>query len=839
MPQLEHLEDRCLLSAVETLPGFSANTLGHVDDGFVQANIGFTANFFGKSFNQVFVNNNGNVTVGQGNTFWSSINFSTTFRTIFAPFDADVDATVGNTVTYGTDVINGHNAFAATWPLVGFYQQHTDKLDSFQVVFIDRSDTGAGNFDLEYNYNQIQWESGDASFGKDGLGGQSAVVGWSAGTKAAGTFYTMPGSGVPGTFLDSNTSTGLIYNSLNSTVPGRYVFTFRGGNLSTNQPPVPNAGGPYTVAEGGSLTLNGLGSTDPDGDPLTYSWDVNGDGNTDVTGATPTLTWAQLQAIGITDGPATYNVFLSVNDGQGHTVCTGPVTLTVTDPTPVSSISGPATTDEGSTYTLNLSASDPGGDPIDGWTINWGDGSTPQTVAGNATSVTHVYADGPNDFTISATITNVDGTFATGNTVAVHVNNVPPTLTLSGNATVDEGSTYTLGLSASDPGQDTISSWAINWGDGNLQLVSGNPSSVTHVYANGPSDYTISATAADEDGAYVASNTVAVHVNNVAPVLNGLTTSATYSGGSLANDNVTVNANFSDAGTLDTHTVVINWGDGTTSNATVSESGGAGTATGSHIYTQANTFTITVTVTDNDQASVSGTTTATVTVATGAHLQNGTLYIIGTPGDDFVQVNEFDHGQLSVRANFLPDPYYVTFPVSGIQQIVVQLGGGNNTAIIAGNVDIPTLVDGTAGVNNAFVAGGGPSILMGGSGSNLLVGGRGRDILIGGTGQTTLVGGSGQDIVIAGTTTFDNNYAALWSILGEWNSSRTLDQRVADLSGTGHGASFDQRQNGNNFLISGVTVQDSAKRDRRIRKHQDWVFANNMDWVEGLGRHRR
>ena len=43
-------------------------------------------------------------------------------------------------------------------------------------------------------------------------------------------------------------------------------------------------------------------------------------------------------------------------------------------------------------YTLGLSATgQPANHPITGWTINWGDGSAPQTVSGNPSSVTHVY----------------------------------------------------------------------------------------------------------------------------------------------------------------------------------------------------------------------------------------------------------------------------------------------------------------------------------------------------------------------------------------------------------------------------------------------------------------
>ncbi len=98
-------------------------------------------------------------------------------------------------------------------------------------MLVDRSsDTGVGNFDIEYNYDQVQWETGSASGGTGGLGGTSAHVGYSNG---AGSFYEFAGSGVNGALLDNGSaSTSLIANSLNSNgVLGRYTFEARNGTV--------------------------------------------------------------------------------------------------------------------------------------------------------------------------------------------------------------------------------------------------------------------------------------------------------------------------------------------------------------------------------------------------------------------------------------------------------------------------------------------------------------------------------------------------------------------------------------------------------------------------------
>lgn len=107
-------------------------------------------------------------------------------------------------VTWGTGTQNSRNAFGVNWLDVGYIQPNGDKRNSFQLILTVRSDTGAGNFDIHSNYDQIQWETGEAPGGVDGLGGICAAVGFNAGSgNAPGTLFQLGGLLVPGSFVDT------------------------------------------------------------------------------------------------------------------------------------------------------------------------------------------------------------------------------------------------------------------------------------------------------------------------------------------------------------------------------------------------------------------------------------------------------------------------------------------------------------------------------------------------------------------------------------------------------------------------------------------------------------
>jgi hypothetical protein len=213
--------------AIRENSGFFANDLGPTDDGSTgPVPLGFEVTFFGANYTRVFVNNNGFVAFDRDvKTLFSATKID---QRLFAVFFADVD-TRGDagtgTLHYGQDTVDGRPAFGATWPAVGYYDRHDDKLDAFQIILVDREDTGAGHFDVECNYGTISWESGDRSDGGvDGVGGwPSAIVGYSDGVNPS----LFPGSGAPGTFLDSNPTTGLVHGQSQTNVLGRYVFQFR------------------------------------------------------------------------------------------------------------------------------------------------------------------------------------------------------------------------------------------------------------------------------------------------------------------------------------------------------------------------------------------------------------------------------------------------------------------------------------------------------------------------------------------------------------------------------------------------------------------------------------
>ena len=137
---------------------------------------------------------------------------------------------------------------------------------------------------------------------------------------------------------------------------------------------------------------------------------------------------------------------------------------------------------------------------------------------------------------------------------------------------INEDGSVTISGTFTDVGIFGSHTVQIDWGSGEVSsvalVVQGNGSgtfTATHRYlddsnpANTLSDaYTVTATVVDDGGVSVSS-TVDIRVNNVAPTISLLTVTP------VIDEDGTINLGFnvSDTGKLDSHSIVINWGDGT------------------------------------------------------------------------------------------------------------------------------------------------------------------------------------------------------------------------------------------------------------------------------------
>ncbi len=468
---------------------------------------------------------------------------------------------------------------------------------------------------------------------------------------------------------------------------------------------------------------------------------------------------------------------------------------------------GPAVIDENGTVTLSGQFLDPGSDATHRVAVNWGDGvsDAPVGLALGARSFTftHRYLDDnptgtPFDVnTITVTVTDNDNLNGTA-TTPVTVNNVAPRLAnVTVTPEIDENGVVSLSGDILETGTQDTFTLLVDWGEGAPQSFSYPAGtthfSETHQYLDDnptgtPQDgYAIRLTLTDDDTGQ-GTAAVATLVRNVAPVFTALGTSSTSAGPAAEGEPVTMSGTFTDVGTLDTHTVTLDWGDGIVTAAAVTEAGGAGSFVAQHTFQFGGIYPVLVTLRDDDTGQVSRLKAVFVT-GVGVHEVGGltSLQVVGSIRPDRVTINQQGNGQVRVHADFLREGMR-TLPLAGLDIIQVVLLAGDDRAVIAGNVGLPAVLDGGDGDDflNGSNAG---SVLIGGRGNDVLLGGNRRDILIGGLGADRLVANGGDDILIGGFTAYDSgadddklaNDLALLRLSAEWGSGRSSAERVANL----------------------------------------------------------
>lgn len=206
------------------------NYLPRNDDGSYRVIVPFNFNFYGTQFNSIYINNNGNITFGNGFSGFTAAGFPISTAMI-APFWSDVDtrcSTCG-TVSYK---VNPHSLIIS-WENVGFYSTNSSRVNTYQLIISDGTDPILPpGVNVRFNYLDMQWTTGNASGGSGGLGGTPATVGANKGS--GGNYVQIGRFNTTGTVFNGATNNSGVDYLDNKT----YDF-----NLSTSENIPPSVSG--------------------------------------------------------------------------------------------------------------------------------------------------------------------------------------------------------------------------------------------------------------------------------------------------------------------------------------------------------------------------------------------------------------------------------------------------------------------------------------------------------------------------------------------------------------------------------------------------------------------
>jgi MYXO-CTERM domain-containing protein len=190
--------------------------------------------------------------------------------------------------------------------------------------------------------------------------------------------------------------------------------------LNVNRAPVAVVAPVGAVAERSmpTITLNGSGSTDGDGDTLTYAWSQTSGPSVTLSGANSAQASFAMPEV---TADTTYAFKLTVSDGKASSTATVSVTILNVNRPPELSTPTTVLAKARDSVTLTATGTDPDGDPI---TYSWTQvGGDPVVLSGaNSASATFTAPNVQTLSTLSFRVTVSDGNATTSEDVTVTVN---------------------------------------------------------------------------------------------------------------------------------------------------------------------------------------------------------------------------------------------------------------------------------------------------------------------------------------------------------------------------------------------------------------------------------
>lgn len=180
--------------------------------------------------------------------------------------------------------------------------------------------------------------------------------------------------------------------------------------VQVKRPPAVAPIGPYTVPEASTVQLHGS-ATDPDGDAITYAWDLDNNGTFETSGQNPVFSAVTR------DGPATQPISLKVCDVDGFCTTVG-TTVTITNvPPTISSVTNNGPVAIGTPARIDVVASDVAGPIRDPLRYEFDcDNNGTYEVAPQAASTTSCTFATSGTHTVRVRVNDGDGGVALGST---------------------------------------------------------------------------------------------------------------------------------------------------------------------------------------------------------------------------------------------------------------------------------------------------------------------------------------------------------------------------------------------------------------------------------------